>query len=105
MYPFHLLPHGFLNDVSNLPRNAKCRQEQVEKNMGGRIKCGTNAKMWKGENLGATRFDRYLTPSERAVVHKLYPYKCRQTICKSEYFRTTFLPTNGGLLKHFPLSY
>jgi hypothetical protein len=30
-----------LNCVSNLPRNARCRQEEVEKSMGGRVKCGT----------------------------------------------------------------
>ena len=41
---------------------------------------------------------------ESRKVHKLFPDKCRQTICKSEYFLTTFLPTNGGEFKHFPLS-
>ncbi len=44
-----------------------------------------------------------LTESERARVDKLLPYKCRETICKNEYFCTTFLMTNGGELKVFPI--
>ncbi len=31
-----------LNCVSNLARGARCRQDQVEKSMDGRIKCGTS---------------------------------------------------------------
>jgi hypothetical protein len=44
-----------------------------------------------------------LTQSGRARVDKFLPYKCRETICKNEYFCTTFLMTNGGELKVFPI--
>ena len=48
-------------------------------------------------------FGIHVTQSETAGVDKLFPDKCRQNIGKSEYFRTTFLPTNGGELKFFPI--
>ena len=49
-------------------------------------------------------FGSHLRQSERAGVDKLLPYKCRETICKRDYFCTTFSLTNGGRLEHFPLS-
>ena len=48
-------------------------------------------------------FGSHLTQSERAGVDKLLPYKCRETICKRDYFCTTFSLTNGGRLKVFPI--
>ncbi len=48
-------------------------------------------------------FGNHLTQFEKVGADKRFPDKCRQTIGKSEYFRTTFLPTKGGELKLFPI--
>ncbi len=48
-------------------------------------------------------FGSHLTRSETTGGDKLFPDNCRQTIGKSEYFRTTFLPTKGGEFKFFPI--
>jgi hypothetical protein len=46
-------------------------------------------------------FGSHVTQSERAEVDKLLPDKCRIYIGKTDYFRTTLSPTNGGELKKF----